>query len=263
MQQNRKLCAWYFLIVMTLLLFCSIIFMIMNKIESTTTSLEAHVNNRNMKYIVDDEYMLRKEKHKNGEVEFLRELTDFFSSFHDQTIEMKKDLDVFLARKRHIDYRFSQAKVKLYDLTVVPDSGDIAYLLKHHLVTTLHNRKRFIKQIPFSKQLKFRKKDARHMANSMYFVCTARLAVSSEHRGNFYLGIVSSEEKQDVQELVPYKIVKKKDNLMLNKILVVRDPKDFTIAIKGFTTQPITLHRMEASCMSFHDVGDEDVNKIK
>jgi len=58
MQAKKELSAWYFMSIFFLLLLGIVVYLTMAKIESKTTLLENNIRERNLTYIVDDEYLL-------------------------------------------------------------------------------------------------------------------------------------------------------------------------------------------------------------
>ena len=86
MEVKKKLSAWYFMTVFSLVLLITIVYLAMSKIESTTSALEEHIRLRNFSYIVDKDYSLEKTMKKSEQIDFLNDLTDFFYTFHEKTV---------------------------------------------------------------------------------------------------------------------------------------------------------------------------------
>lgn len=90
----------------------------MFKIESGTTALENSIRYRDLSYIVDQDYTLEKKKHKDDNIEFLNELTEFFYTFHKKNTYFKKKLDYFMEKRDLFIKRFGDTDIQIYDLTV-------------------------------------------------------------------------------------------------------------------------------------------------
>lgn len=259
MHKNQKLCTWYFLIVMSFTVLCSLVFLVMNKIERVTSRLEARIYRRNLSYIVDQDYELNKKKDKDEPIEFLNELTDFFYLFHEKTIEFKQQLETFMSKRNRIIYRFNGSNINIYDLTVVPNKQIKEYELRKHIVPIGENPKKYVKQIPFSRQLKFRRNDVTRFESNMFFMCTARIAVSSSVHATLSISFLSTEDNINTNEFMKYRIVKKTLNISMNRIILMSNPKNFRIVIKGYSDKLVKLHKVEAYCMNFNDFTEEEV----
>lgn len=263
MHKNQKLCTWYLIIIMTCVALSAGVFLVMNKIERVATRLETRIYRRDLSAIVDQDYALDKKQHSDKPIEFLNALTDFFYNFHENTVDYKRQLETFMTKRGHIVHRFNNSNVKVFDLTVVTHRRAEDYELRQHLVPVNSDPRLVLKQLPFSRQLKFRNKDARRLASNMLFACTARLAVSSLQIATLNVNFVSSEEPVNVQEFMEYRIVKTAVNITMNRIIRMNRPKNFRIVVKGFSNKLVKLHKVEAYCVNFNDVSDEEVSKFK
>lgn len=270
MNQNKKLSTWYFLLIMSFTVLCTMIFLVMNKLERVATRLETRIYRRNLSYIVDKDYEVKKEKHEDHTIEVLNELTEFFYQFHENTVEFKNQLKTFNSRRNHVIYRFNKSSINIYDLTVVPNKEVKHYDLKEHVLAPGENAKDRIKQIPFSRQLKLKNKYVKNVKKGTYFICTARLAVSSTYNTTLYASFMSSKTKFNHRDLMPYKVSKTITNISMNKIMFMEDPRldknshqNFRIFLKGYTDKLLRLHKVEAYCINFNDVNNEEVSKIE
>ena len=261
MNQNKKLSTWYFFLIMSFTILCTLIFLVMNKIERIATRLENRIYRRNLSYIVDKDYEVQKEKHSDQPIEFLNELTDFFYEFHEKTVDFEKKLSTFMARRNHIRYRFSNSSINIYDLTVVPNKEVKHYDLKEHIVPYGRDPNTYMKQIPFSRQLKFKDKDIGHFRDQMYFMCTARISVSSTQSTTLHAGFLSTEDNSKAKDLMSYKITKTTANITMNRIIHISNPRSFRVFLKGYTNKLLRLHKVEAYCMNFNDLNKEEVHK--
>lgn len=263
MHQNKKLCTSYFLIIMSFTILCALVFLVMNKIERIASRLETRIYRRDLSHIIDKDYSQKKEKKYDDSDQFLNELTDFYFKFSENTISYKKQLDTFMEKRNNVIYRFNSSSIKIYDLTVIPNKNVKQYELKEHAVPIGQDPLKYIKQIPFSRQMKFKSKDARALKKNIFFMCTARLSVSSSRRGMLYASFVSTEDQITPKDLMPYKIHKNVTNININRIIRMNKPKNFRIMIKGYTSKIMKLHKVEAYCMNFTDVNNEEVSKSK
>lgn len=130
MLKKSKLQTWYFMIIFTLIILITIMYVIMSKIENTTTMLENHIRKRNLSYTVDKDYSLQKVQTKDETITFLNNLTEFFTNFHDQTVNYKKELEEFMERRKEILDRFNQSSIQIYDMSIVPDVEDTTFTVK-------------------------------------------------------------------------------------------------------------------------------------
>ena len=263
MNQNKKLSTWYFLLIMAFVLLGTLIFLVMNKIESITTRLESRIYKRNLGYIVDKDYEVKKEKHDDKPIEVLNELTDFFFLFHENTVTFNQQLSTFMAKRDHVIYRFNSSSINIYDLTVVPNKEVKHYDLKEHILPPEQHPADYIKQIPFSRQLKFKHSDYRRFKSKMYFMCTARLSVSAAENTVLHASFMSTNDVFDERDIMEYKISKTKINITMNRIIYMKSPRNFRIFLKGYTNSLLRLHMVEAYCMNFNDVTNEEVQKIE
>ena len=268
MNKKRKLYAWYFLIVIAVTLLTVLVFVVMNNIEKNTSYLEQHIAERNLSYIVDQDYTLKKEKKKDESVHFLNDLTDFFYLFHEKTVDFKKRVDAFAIKKKHILHRFNNSKINIFDMSVVPND-DIAYVElkeKKEEVDEEQDEKfsNFTRQLPFTRQLKFGKKDLGRMTDNMFFMCTARVSITVTENTALNLAFVGSNEDIENENLfMEYYIYKKTMNININKIIHIEKQKNFRIAVKGYADNPVKINKVDAYCMNFNDVTDQEVSKIK
>lgn len=75
MSARSKLSTWYFMIIFSLIILSSIMYVMMMKIERTTFMLEEHIMKRDLSYIVDKDYTLQKVVVKDESISFLNNLT--------------------------------------------------------------------------------------------------------------------------------------------------------------------------------------------
>lgn len=123
--QKKQLSIWFIILFSLMLFFIIIIFLVMYKIETGMSSIENSIRYRNLGYIVDKDYTLEKKKHKEDNIEFLNELTEFFYTFHKKNMYFKKKLDYFMDKRDLFLKRFKNTGISIYDLTVGthPESG--------------------------------------------------------------------------------------------------------------------------------------------
>ena len=260
MHKNKKLCTWYFLILMSFTILCALVFLVMNQIERVASRLEDRIKYRNLSHIVDKNYKHTKDDFHDETDVTLDDLTEFFYNFVEKTKFYKEKIEDFMKRRKHIIDRFNDSTVKIYDLTVIPNNRVKYYDLKEHLAHSKHDPKMFIKQIPFSRQMKFKNKDIKLMQKNIFFMCTARLAVSSSLGATLYVNFLSTEDNVSYKDLMPYKI-KYESIININRIIKMNNPRNYRITLKGFSNKLIKLHKVEAYCINFNDVSDEDVVK--
>ena len=98
--------------------FVVMIFLVMYKIESGTSAVENSIRYRNLSYIVDKDYSLEKKKHRDDNIEFLNELTEFFYTFHKKNMYFKGKMDYFMEKRDLFLDRFKNTDIQIYDLTV-------------------------------------------------------------------------------------------------------------------------------------------------
>ena len=230
----------------------------MHKIEYETTKLEYHIHHRNLSYIVDKSYSLEKAQKKKETVDFLNTLTNFFYSFHENTIHYKEELDVFIKKRKDVLYRFHQSSINIYDLTVTTNSEKEGYTFKSRPIKNQKEKKlsTSYKQIPFSRQLIFKKKDMKKLGANNYFLCSARIAIKTKRKGEIKLAFVSDQDLIDENTFMSYGIIDKNQNLNLNKILRIKDANTAKIVIKGYSDQKIKIVKVKAHCINFNDVRD-------
>ena len=264
-RNKKNLRAWYFLFIFALLFLITIVYIIMNKIESTTTMLEIHVHRRNLSYIVDKDYKLEKTKKKSETVVFLNELTEFFYTFHENTVFYKKELDEFMDKRKEVLNRFNQSSINFYDLTVVPNSEISSYEFVPRPIENVGKYKKQLsknlKQIAFSRILKFKKKDMLNMLGKSYFLCSARISISGETGTNFNIGFVSDQENVTSKSLMPYRLKTKKKIFSINRILEIKNSLRSKVVIKGYSERRFTINKVQAHCINFNDI--EEMKKKK
>ena len=258
MKEKKKLTTWYFMLIFSLILLVTIVYLIMHKIEYETTKLENHIHHRNLSYIVDKTYSLEKSKKKTETVKFLNTLTDFFYSFHERTIYYKKELDQFIKKRKDILYRFNQSSINIYDLTVIPNSKISEYTFVSRKEENKKNNKfsTSYKQIPFSRALKFRKKDMKKLGSNNYFLCSARIVIESAKKGDFDIAFVSDQDIIDDNTFMNYSIRSTSQTINLNRIIRIQDADKAIIVLKGFSEIEFKIKRLKAHCINFNDVKD-------
>lgn len=121
--QKKQLSIWFIILSSLMLFFVILIFLVMYKIETATSSIETSIRYRNLGYIVDKDYSLEKKKHKEDNIEFLNELTEFFYTFHKKNMYFKEKLDYFMDKRDLFIKRFKNTGIKIYDLTVGREIG--------------------------------------------------------------------------------------------------------------------------------------------
>ena len=266
-KDKKNVRAWYFIFIFSLLFLITIVFIIMNKIESTTTMLEIHIHRRNLSYIVDKDYKLEKTKQKSETVVFLNELTEFFFTFHENTVFYKKELDTFMDQRKEVLDRFNQSSINFYDLTVVPNSEISTYKFVPRPVENVDKYKKKLsknlKQIAFSRILKFRKKDMMKMFGKSYFMCSARISISGEVGTHFNVGFVSDQDDVSQDSLMPYKLKTQKKIFSINRILEIKNSLNSKVVIKGYSDKVFTINKVQAHCINFNDIGEKKKKKKK
>lgn len=264
MNKNKKLCTWYFAIVIACAALSCGVFLVMNKIERVTSRLESHIYRRDLSIIVDKDYKLELHEHSDQSVELLNELTDFFSTFHEHTVNYKLYLQDFMEKRNKLINRFNSSSVHVYDLSIVPNKRVDVYNLKEHVVALNQDPLKAMKQIPFSRELKFRAKDSKGFRSNMLFLCTARLSVSSTFSALMSINFVTTEDIATLDNFMEYRVAKTSTIVTLNRVVRMNNPKNFRIAIKGFTNKLVSLHKVEAYCVNFVDYKEKvEVSKTK
>ncbi len=237
----------------------------MNKLEAYTTMLENHIYRRNLSYIVDKDYKLEKSKVKSETVVFLNKLTEFFYNFHENTVFYKKELEKFMEERKDVLYRFNQSSINFYDLTVVPNNEISHYDFIPRPIKNIekYNKKlsKNLRQIPFSRILKFKKKDIIELADKAYFLCFARIAISAESTVKFKMGFVSDQDTITMDDLMPFTLKQKSNIFNINKILKIKNSQRTRILLKGFSDKKMQINKIEAQCINFNDVKDQ--NELK
>lgn len=115
---KKQLSIWFIILSSLMLFFVTMIFLVMYKIETGTTSIEDSIRYRNLSYIVDKDYSLEKKKHKEDNIEFLNELTEFFYTFHKKNMYFKQKLDYFMEKRDLFIKRFKNTGISIYEMTV-------------------------------------------------------------------------------------------------------------------------------------------------
>ena len=153
----------------------------------------------------------------------MNNLTEFFYTFHEQTVNYKKELEQFMEMRKHILDRFNASSINIYDMTVIPDDPNSVFTIENKPGTqkmeVVEKINRNFQQIPFTRTIKFKKEDIEMMGDNLYFLCSARLSFVIKKKIHLKLGIVTDTERMKVKDLVDYVIVDKDAVIMLNRII--------------------------------------------
>jgi hypothetical protein len=259
MKTEKKLTSWYFLLVFSLILLVTVIYSVMNKIEGFTTTLENHIKYRDLSYIVDKTYTLEKKKQNDQGIQFLNNLTDFFYNFHETIIYFKRELDLFVKKRKDIIYRFNQSSIHFYDLTAIPNESLDEYTFKKSMAFENQKDKKSplaYRQIPFTKTLTFKRKDMKKLSTLSFFLCFARISVRSDNKVSLNLSFLSDQEEVNDSTFMTYRIVDKHSIFNVNKIIKLKNASKAKIFLKGYANKEIKIDKVKAYCINFNDVKD-------
>ncbi len=264
MDARKKLSLLYFVFIMGFASLGTLIYVLMNSIELTTSYLELRLHRRNLGDIVDKEYSATKETFKVEEIPFLNELTDFFAEFHDNTVEYEKLLAKFMEDRKKILKRLEMSNINVYDLTVIPNSEIPNYTMKTETIEetkTLRGgfakitRTQKAKQVPFSRYLKFSKRVMRQKNANIYLLCSARISAYSESGSRFFANIAEANEpfnKKAYMKFRPHPASKLIFNL--NRVMLIQNMSSARIVIRGYSVEPLRIDKVEAYCLNFDDM---------
>ena len=264
MDARKKLSLLYFVFIMGLTTLGALIFVLMNSIESTTTNLELRLHRRSLSDIVDKDYSADKESYKDETIEVLNNLSDFFYSFHENTVEYQKLLSEFMAKRKTILKRLEMSNINVYDLTIMPNSEIPHYVIKSETINESSNlrggyaqftRKQKARQIPFSRYLKFSKRVMRQKNAIMYLLCSARISLYSETGARFHANIVEANEPFDRKKYLKFRPRPGSRKVYnLNRVIVIQNMESARIVIRGHSSEPLRIDKVEAYCLNFDDM---------
>jgi hypothetical protein len=264
MDPRKKISLMYFVFIMGFACLGLFVYLLMNNIEATTSYLELRLHRRNLGDIVDQNYELDKEKHKDEEIELLNNLTDFFYEFHENTVKYKKQLEDFMEKRGKILKRLEMSNINVYNLSVLPNSEipyyEMAPPVEKHIIKEKENsltkkKSVIVKQFPFSRHLKFSKRVMRQKNSNIYLLCSARISLSTKLQSRFYANIVEAREEFSKESFMKFKPTSSgKIIFNLNRVIFIQNLSSARIIIKGYSSSPMKVDKVEAYCLNFDDM---------
>lgn len=257
MQSKSKLAIWYSFLIALVVALSTLVYLVMSRIEADTSNLESYIQKRNLGYIADKPYEAEKILKRDDTVKALNSLTDFFVSFHDNTIMFKDELESFMANRKKVLERFNSSSIETNDMSVVPNSEISNYVMRLKYdpegSTKLYN---YSKQYPFTRELFIDRSSYKHpITTNSYFLCSARVALTAGADSVFHAGFIEGSEKIEPELFMPHTVFKDKPSVFnVNRIIKMPTVRKSKISIRGHSEAPLKIERVEAFCVNFNDI---------
>lgn len=250
MKKRQLTSIFYFAYICSLAVVIIFVFIIMDRLETSTSLIEQKIIQRNITNIIDQNYKLDLVTVKTEEDEFLNEITSFFFNYHKNSKDFRYKMTRFRRHRSLIIERFRMSSITYFDLSIEPNPAYPDFYLDFDLFP-----KSTIINVPFTKNVVFTSREIKTKHIHSYFLCTGRIAMSSNSNSLVEVQITEANESIEEHSFMKYQLNANEDYIVnLNRLLYIKTVRPIRIGVQISSEESVKITRSEVRCILFDDV---------